>query len=463
MKKIALLLVLLNLLALAGIAHAGERAGAISISPYVGGYVWDDSQPLRENRPIYGLRLGYDLSSYFGLELNGSYARAQLRSVDSHVNVLNYGLDLIFNMFPHSVVVPYLAAGGGATHIHYHRVAGDRPSTDATANVGGGLKFFMNDDLALRMDGRFIKDFRGRHTESLDNWIYSLGLSWVFGGAKEAAEEVTEAAPAPAAAPAPEQAAPAAPPVQAAEPTPGHYKYCIALHTEFDIDKAVIRDQYRDDIARVGDFMKKYPTTTAVIEGHTDNVGTYNHNMELSQRRAEAVVDYLVNNFGIDRSRLTAKGYGFTRPVADNATDEGKQKNRRIEAIIDCAFDVQKIEPPERLCMSLVMDFDSGSAAIKPEYRSEIAKVADYMKQYPTTTATIEGHTDLTGDEAANMRLSQQRAENVVNYLVDNFGIDRSRLSAKGYGSSRRIAYNTPDGKAHNRRINAIIDCVVRK
>jgi len=61
------------------------------------------------------------------------------------------------------------------------------------------------------------------------------------------------------------------------------------------------------------------------------------------------------------------------------------------------------------------------------------------------------------------MKLSLQRAENVVNYLVEKFGIERSRLSAKGYGFARRIAYNTtPEGRQKNRRINAIIDCVIK-
>ena len=62
------------------------------------------------------------------------------------------------------------------------------------------------------------------------------------------------------------------------------------------------------------------------------------------------------------------------------------------------------------------------------------------------------------------MKLSRERAESAVRYLVDNFGIDKSRLTAKGYGYTRRVAYNsTPDGRAKNRRINAIIDCVVTK
>ncbi len=322
----------------------------------------------------------------------------------------------------------------------------------------------MTENVALRADARYLLDF---HDPTYNNLEYSAGISFLFGGKKAAAaaaEATPEAAPEAAVepAPAPQAEAPLEPP-PAAEPTPGHYKYCVTLHIEFDIDRAVIRQEYRDEVAKVGDFMKKYPTTTAVIEGHTDNVGTYNHNLELSQRRAESVVNYLVENFGIDRSRLSAKGYGFARPVADNSSDEGRQKNRRIEAVIDCAFDVQQIQPTERLCMALVVDFDPGKAAIKPMYRDEIAKVADYLKQYPTTTAVIEGHTDNVGTADANMRLSQQRAENVVNYLVDNFGIERARLSAKGYGSTRRISYNnTPEGRAKNRRIDAVIDCVIK-
>ncbi len=253
------------------------------------------------------------------------------------------------------------------------------------------------------------------------------------------------------------------PPVPAAEPTPALFKYCITLHTEFDVDKAEIRPQYRDEIAKVGNFMKQYPTTTAVIEGHTDNVGDQEYNKNLSHRRAESVVNHLVETYGIDRSRLTAVGYGMSKPVADNATDAGKQANRRIEAIIDCAFDFREVVPPDRLCVNLDMEFDTGKADIKPQYHEQLAKVGDFMKKNPTTTATIEGHTDNVGSYEYNMKLSRERADNVVDYLVKNFGIDKSRLEAKGYGYTRRIAYNsTPEGRQKNRRINAIIDCVIK-
>ena len=108
----------------------------------------------------------------------------------------------------------------------------------------------------------------------------------------------------------------------------------IALNVEFDTNKAIVKDKYRNEIKKVADFMKKYPNTTAVIEGHTDNVHTAEYNQKLSQARANSVRQYLINNFGIKASRLTAVGYGLTKPIASNNTEEGKQKNRRVQAVI---------------------------------------------------------------------------------------------------------------------------------
>jgi len=274
---------------------------------------------------------------------------------------------------------------------------------------------------------------------------------------------VVQAAPAAPAAPVATEAPLA--PVPAAEPTPDRMKYCVSLGIEFDINKAEIRPQYDQEVAKVGTFMKNNPTTTAVIEGYTDEVGTEEYNLQLSQRRAESVVRSLETNFGIAPDRLTAKGYGKASPIATNATDAGKQKNRHINAIIDCALDAKiSTIPADRLCMTLKVEFATNSSDINASYADEVKRVADYMKMYPTTTAVIEGHTDSVGSPALNQKLSQQRAESVVNTLVEKFGIERNRLSAKGYGSTRAIAYNsTPEGRQKNRRINAVIDCVINK
>jgi len=72
-----------------------------------------------------------------------------------------------------------------------------------------------------------------------------------------------------------------------------------------------------------------------IIEGYTDNVGNDKLNLALSQRRANAVRDYIVKNFKIDRKRLVAKGYGKSKPIADNKTAAGREQNRRIEAVFE--------------------------------------------------------------------------------------------------------------------------------
>ena len=258
----------------------------------------------------------------------------------------------------------------------------------------------------------------------------------------------------------------AAPPLVAAPPVSGKplVKVCMPLNIEFDINSAEILPKYDLDIAKVADFMKEHPTSTAVIEGHTDNVGTEEFNLKLSQRRAESVVNSLVDKFGIDRSRLSAKGYGMSQPIADNATEEGKQKNRRIEAVIDCVLEKDFVPPPVKVCIPLMIDFDTDSAQIKPKYEAQIVRVADFMKEYPETTALVAGHTDDVGNSNYNMKLSQRRAESVMNYLITKFGIAKSRLSAEGYGDTRRLVYNTTaEGRKKNRRVEVWVDCVLVK
>jgi OmpA-OmpF porin, OOP family len=117
-------------------------------------------------------------------------------------------------------------------------------------------------------------------------------------------------------------------------PVPIPEKVSITLLVEFDFDKAAVRPQYHNDIEKVSNFLKAYPDTTAVLEGHTDSVGTDEYNMKLSGRRAESVKKYLVEKFNIDAARISTKAYGESKPVATNETAEGRQRNRRVVATI---------------------------------------------------------------------------------------------------------------------------------
>ena len=99
----------------------------------------------------------------------------------------------------------------------------------------------------------------------------------------------------------------------------------------FDTDKTEIKPESKGTLDEVASLLKIDRSLKLVISGHTDNVGDKARNMKLSEARAQAVVQALVTNYGIDPKRLIPKGYGDTRPVAPNTTDDNKAKNRRVE------------------------------------------------------------------------------------------------------------------------------------
>ncbi len=108
------------------------------------------------------------------------------------------------------------------------------------------------------------------------------------------------------------------------------------LNIEFDYDKAVLRPIYHADLDIIIKVLQRDPGATARIEGHADRRKRSDraYNLRLSQRRAEAVLNYLADVGGIHRARLTAIGYGFDRPIAPNDTEENMQRNRRTEIYI---------------------------------------------------------------------------------------------------------------------------------
>lgn len=111
-------------------------------------------------------------------------------------------------------------------------------------------------------------------------------------------------------------------------------KVSIELKVLFDTAKHDVKPEFDSEIQRVADFMRTHADTTAEIEGHTDNQGDADYNRALSQRRAGAVRQALIDKFGISAERLTAKGYGPDQPIADNNTEEGRARNRRVVATL---------------------------------------------------------------------------------------------------------------------------------
>jgi outer membrane protein OmpA-like peptidoglycan-associated protein len=102
----------------------------------------------------------------------------------------------------------------------------------------------------------------------------------------------------------------------------------------FDFDKADVRSDAAQALGRLATVIRGYPTGRVDIEGHTDAKGNDAYNQKLSERRAESVKRWLVEREKIAADRITTRGAGRSRPVADNATEAGRQKNRRVEVVI---------------------------------------------------------------------------------------------------------------------------------
>jgi outer membrane protein OmpA-like peptidoglycan-associated protein len=103
----------------------------------------------------------------------------------------------------------------------------------------------------------------------------------------------------------------------------------------FETGKADLKQELRENLSAIGAILQSLLTESKVIvEGHTDNVGSADFNQKLSEQRAKAVMQYLIER-GVVANRLQSVGYGLTKPVADNKTEEGRAKNRRVELVIE--------------------------------------------------------------------------------------------------------------------------------
>ena len=180
--------------------------------------------------------------------------------------------------------------------------------------------------------------------QTVDNWRNASGIVWKNGtneycwrnanwtpataapGCDGAIAAPAPAAAAPAAAPAPAAAAPAP-----AAPAPAvATKVTYAADAFFDFDKSVLKPEGKAKLDDLVSKVKGINLEVIIAVGHTDSVGSDAYNQKLSVRRSEAVKAYLVSK-GIEKNRVYTEGKGEKLPVADNKTDEGRAKNRRVE------------------------------------------------------------------------------------------------------------------------------------
>jgi len=337
-RKIHFVLAVMLLIALSTPALAEIRPGAYSISPFVGGFWFEGNQDLK-HRPVYGLRLGYDFTKNWGTEAVFDYVDTKYNTTDTSTNVYNYRLEGLYHFMPDSKLVPFLAAGVGGMTINYRDETANK--TRATFSSGAGLKYFLTDRLALRADVRHVLAFGSVY----NNLEYALGLTFYFGGSKPAPAPVVKYEPKPEPKPEPKvEEVVKYEPKPEPKPEPKVEEKVIILASEpkveekvsilasepkveekvvilafedvhFDFDKATLTEEAQVILKRNIQILKENPKVKVRIAGYTSASGTESYNQRLSERRANAVKEYLAKEGIIAPDRLFTIGYGETRPA----------------------------------------------------------------------------------------------------------------------------------------------------
>lgn len=256
-------------------------------------------------------------------------------------------------------------------------------------------------------------------------------------------------------------------------------KKLVMNNIAFELNQSKVGKESFPELDNALNLLKDIPSLEIEISGHTDNTGSAENNERLSRLRAKAVRDYLISNGG-DKNRITYKGYGARQPIAGNDTKEGRKLNRRTE------FQVLKVAPEYSISsgnakqkLSDILEtprpkstdtasqaleigkkiiannisFDVNETTLQNESFVALDVFVKLMKDIPSLEIEVSGHTDNIGSSKDNQELSVQRAKAVLDYIVSK-GVDKNRLTYKGYGSSDPVeSNNSIEGRKKNRRI----------
>ncbi len=481
-KLVALILSSAVLSITAAPAIAGERDGAFSISPFVGGYTFDGVQHL-ETAPVFGLRLGYDLTKNWGAEAVGDYLATDGTRSERSINALSYRLDVLYNFMPDGPLVPYLAVGGGGiTAGHGSNFQAGGSNTSATANVGGGLKYFLTDSIALRGDARQLFVFENPNSPKY-NWEYTAGLTFLLGGKQAAAPAPVQPPPAPAAPTSSLDVAPGS--ITKGETATLSWTSQNATNCDIKPNIGSVKPQGSMTITPSSDTtyslscngpggtsnssaniavaappLPKAPTSSLSATPASITKGESATLNWTSQNTSKCAIQPVIGSVQTQGSMSTTPAENTSYTLTCEGAGGVTTSVANVAVIVPPPVEIPKAAA--KLCSPTVIDiqFDTNKSNIKPQYKNELKTLADFLKEFPNAKGVIEGHTDNVGNKASNMKLSQRRADSVRSYLIKTFGIAPERIKAEGYGPTKPVADNkTKEGKAKNRRIEANFIC----
>jgi OOP family OmpA-OmpF porin len=286
--------------------------------------------------------LGFQYTDRLAVELSSFEMDADVKT-GGDIDLDHFKVDLLYDLTGgDSNWRPFLVGGLGVT---------DFDGTDNKVfDFGAGLKYWLNDNWQLRST---LRGFNYLVDDQPDlDWGIDASLVYFFGSGSNRGRSTASAPSAPsrpAPTPAPQDSdrdgvmdaddqCPDTPRNYAVDadgcPIPVEEVARVELLVNFEFDRSEVQDRYLPEIEQVANFMEQYPDTMVELEGHTDSVGTDAYNQGLSQRRANAVRQVMIDRFGVPASRVSAEGFGESQPVASNESAAGRAQNRRVITVI---------------------------------------------------------------------------------------------------------------------------------
>jgi len=462
-KQTVILGLVLFFLSIAGNVTGKNISGSFTLSPMIGGYIFESSQAL-DDELAYGLGVGYNFNKNWGLEAVFNYIETgweQDVNGGADVNTTLYHIDALYHFLPDNKLVPYICAGIGSIYLDPDAGYNDM---DSLLNYGGGVKYFINEVIALRGEVRHIISF----DETQQNFIYSAGFTFSFGGEDDTDgdgvyDNMDRCPHTPTNAVVDNSGCPLD------SDRDGVYDYidrCPHTPTNAAVDNSGCPlDSDRDGVYDYLDRCPDTPTNAAVdnsgCPSDSDRDGVYDYLDRCPDTPTNAAVD---NSGCPSDSDSDSDGvYDYLdkcpdTPINAAVDNSGCPSDSDSDGVYDyldkCQGTPKGATVDSRGCWVIKgVLFDPGKSKIKPSTHKALNNIAAILKQNPTLRLEVQGHTDNRGSLSINKMLSQKRATAVMEYLLGK-SIKKDRLTAKGLWFTNPAASNkTRHGRAKNRRV----------
>ncbi len=360
MKKLLLSSAILSV-----VTHTAIAAESADVEAYLGAaqYFYDSERNLEDTTAIEG-GLELPIGDALSLEAWLSDFDAEPESGAADLDGLRYSLGALYHL-DDGKTRPFISAG--ASHQEFEPENGDA-NDETLLHVGLGIKHYYDNNIVMRAEALAMNSYDNEMTD----YAVRLAIGYAFGRSVSAAPApvVESVKPAPVVKTEPKPEPKPVPVVVVEKPAPvdsdgdgvfDDADQCANTSVQFKVDATgcpvmltesvsiemevnfktnsdeILPEDYAE-IKRVADFMSEFEGTKVTVEGHTDDRGRASYNKALSQKRAESVRQVLIKSFKIDPSRVDAVGYGEERPIADNATAEGRSANRRVVGQIESSL-----------------------------------------------------------------------------------------------------------------------------